>query len=271
MPRIVLDEGIYYHVEIAGAGPPLVLLHGFSGSSQSWFPVWEALTQRCRVYAIDLPGHGQSFIPSPTDCELYTVAEDLYAVLAELALSRFTLAGYSLGARTALYFALSYPPLLRGLVLESGTPGLKTADERLARRNDDQALAERIERYGVAAFVDEWERLPLWASQAALPAAMAQRQRALRLKNHPVGLANSLRGMGTGVMPPLWAQLTALEVPALLLAGEHDARYRDLAQQMAQALPAARRVIVPGAGHNVHLEQPAAYVAQVLDFMAGLA
>jgi pimeloyl-ACP methyl ester carboxylesterase len=119
----------------------------------------------------------------------------------------------------------------------------------------------------VPAFVRDWEQLPLFASQATLPADVRERVRAQRLANNPVGLSNSLRGLGTGTQEPLWHRLGVLHTPTLLVAGDLDRTYCELAQQMASSLPAARIAIVAGAGHAVHLEKPAAFDAAVVGFL----
>jgi pimeloyl-ACP methyl ester carboxylesterase len=82
------------------------------------------------------------------------------------------------------------------------------------------------------------------------------------------GLANSLRGLGQGVQPPLVDRLPSVRMPALLLAGALDAKYAALSREMSRAMPDARRVIVPDAGHAVHLERPQAFQYAVLDFLA---
>src|SRR5262249_26256974 len=128
-------------------------------------------------------------------------------------------------------------------------------------------LAAFIERAGVPAFVDRWEALPLWASQARLPAAVRAAQRAQRLQNRAPGLANSLRGLGTGAQAPLHERLAELPMPVLLIAGALDAKFRALASEMAAALPAAHLALVPDAGHAVHLEQPAVFDRLVAEFL----
>jgi 2-succinyl-6-hydroxy-2,4-cyclohexadiene-1-carboxylate synthase len=264
MPTIQLDNDIFYHVDIHGSGIPLVLLHGFTGSSLNWQPIIPTLAQHFAVIAIDLPGHGQSFIPAaPEECEMYTVAEDLERVLAELNIEKCLLAGYSLGARLALYFAQSYPMLVGGLILESGSPGLADAAERAQRQQADNELADFIERDGIEAFVAHWENLPMWASQQHLPDDTRAWLRQLRLQNHPTGLANILRGMGTGVQPSLWDKLPEIEMPTLLIAGALDTKFVAIAQQMHAALPNAQLKIIPKAGHTVHLEQAALYTTAI--------
>lgn len=261
-------NGISLHVEQAGSGPPLLLLHGFTGSAATWRPLAERLAPLRRTLAVDLIGHGES--DAPADPARYTAEQcvaDLLALLDALGVGRFDLLGYSLGGRIALQLAAAAPARVGRLVLESSTAGIADPAERHARAAADDALADAIERDGLAAFVDRWERLPLWASQAALPADIRARLRAQRLRNRPHGLANSLRGMGAGRPAPLWDQLPALGMPALLLAGALDEKYCALARAMASAMPRAQLAIVPGAGHAIHLERPDVFTDQVIAFL----
>jgi 2-succinyl-6-hydroxy-2,4-cyclohexadiene-1-carboxylate synthase len=168
-----------------------------------------------------------------------------------------------MGGRLALYLAVHHPGVVATLSLESASPGLKTERERRDRRATDEALAARIEREGIEAFVDYWEALPLWESQRGLPPKIRAAQRERRLANDPVGLANSLRGMGTGVQPSLWEALPGVNQPTSLLTGERDRKFTVIAEQMRAALPRATLASAPGAGHNIHLEQPM-WVAQRL-------
>ena len=156
-----------------------------------------------------------------------------------------------MGGRVALHAALSRPDDVRALVLIGATAGIVDETERAARRAADERLAERIEEIGVEAFVDEWLANPLFAGLTAENAVRAD-----RLRNTPAGLAASLRSTGTGTQEPLWDRLASITVPALVLAGEHDAKFRELGSRLARAIPDARFEVVPGAGHTVHLEQP---------------
>jgi pimeloyl-ACP methyl ester carboxylesterase len=105
---------------------------------------------------------------------------------------------------------------------------------------------------------DRWGAQALFATQSPEVAAAA---RADRLVNEPAHLAAALRGIGTGVMAPLWERLGELRMPVVVLTGEHDAKYVALGRRLAGALPAARLQIVPGAGHALPLEAPAAVAA----------
>jgi 2-succinyl-6-hydroxy-2,4-cyclohexadiene-1-carboxylate synthase len=169
----------------------------------------------------------------------------------------------------ALSLAAAAPERVGRLVLESASPGLADRLDRASRAASDDALADSIEREGLETFVARWEALPLFASQAGLPGERRAALRAQRLRASPRGLANSLRGMGTGQMAPLWERLPGLAAPALLLAGALDTKYCELARQMAARMPAARLAIVPDAGHTVHLERPEAFQEAVLGFLDG--
>jgi 2-succinyl-6-hydroxy-2,4-cyclohexadiene-1-carboxylate synthase len=227
--------------------PPLVLLHGFSQTRQSWRRTVAALDGRYRAVAPDLPGHGQMGERRPA-----SLAATL-AYLRALVDEPHVLAGYSMGGRIALHAALARPERVRRLVLLGASPGLADASEREERRRADDALAERIEAIGVEAFADEWGRLPLWEGQPERVRAAAH---ADRLRNTPAGLADALRGLGTGALPSLWDRLGELPMPVVLLAGERDAKFRAIAERMAERIPGARLEIIPGTGHAAHLERP---------------
>lgn len=263
-----MSEELHYHIEESGEGPPLVLLHGFTGSCESWRRLVPRLNEQFQVICIDLPGHGRTPAPAdPAQCALPVVANDIARILVEHGAAPAHLLGYSMGARLALGVALLHPGVVRSLILESGSPGLASEAERAGRRASDTALAERIERDGISVFVDEWERLPLWESQRRLPTNVRQWQRAQRLRNHPEGLAASLRGMGTGAQPSYWDDLLQLAVPALLITGALDQKFTAIAEEMRVRCPACTHVIIADAGHTPHLEQPEAFVAQVGDFL----
>ena len=265
---IDVGDGLRLHVRCSGTGPPVVLLHGFTGSGGTWDPLRDALGERHTTIAIDLPGHGRSGAPDdPARHALDRFADDLATVLDELGTSRVALLGYSLGGRAALRFAIRHPDRLAALIVESASPGIAGATERASRLAADRALADTIERDGVAAFVAWWERLPLWESQASLPEDVRARLHSQRLDNRPRGLANSLRGAGAGVEPPVLDRLAMLDVPALIIAGALDEKYVAAGEEMAAAIPGAHVAIVPDAGHAAHLERPEAFAALVSGFL----
>ncbi len=259
-------NGLEFHVSDAdGQGPPLLLLHGFTGSVRSWDEIRPALVPSCRVIAVDLIGHGQSACPpDPARYTLDRATRDLVALLDALSLATVTVLGYSMGGRVALHFAVNAPERVRGLVLESASPGIEDPVERQRRVEADNALADQIQRDGVESFVARWEAQPLLALAPHVPDAVRQRQHELRLRNSPLGLANSVRGMGAGQQAPLWSQLDALrDMPAQLIVGALDARYCAIGQRLHALLPRSNLEVVSHAGHTVHLDQPDTFVRQV--------
>ena len=232
----------------------LVLLHGFTQTRQSWRRTVAALGGRYRALAPDLPGHGQAAERRPASfaaCAAYVRA---------LAGQPCTVAGYSMGGRIALHTALAVPGLVERLVLIGASPGIADPAEREERRRADEALAERIEAVGVAAFAEEWGAQALFAGTQERVAAAAH---ADRLRNTPHGLAAALRGLGTGVMTPLWDRLPQLAIPVTLVVGARDAKFGAIAERMAAVLPDARLHVVEGAGHAAHLERPDAVAAAI--------
>jgi len=263
-----VGDGLHLHVDSSVGATPVLMLHGFTGSSETWAPLRDALGDGFATLAVDLPGHGTSGAPDdPGRYALGRLAADLTRVLDAFGVERATVLGYSLGARAALRFALDHPRRVAALVLEGVSPGIVDPAERSARRASDAVLADAIEREGVAAFVDLWEQWPLFATQAALPQATREGLRAQRLANRPRGLANSLRGAGAGAEAPVVKQLPTVSAPTLLIAGALDAKYVALGRLMESSMPQARLSVVEGAGHAVHLEQPAAFASLVAEFL----
>ncbi|HEX9710415.1 MAG TPA: 2-succinyl-6-hydroxy-2,4-cyclohexadiene-1-carboxylate synthase [Candidatus Thermoplasmatota archaeon] len=269
--RVRVRDGLTLRVHERGAGPPVLLLHGFTGSVEAWGKrVLDGLAGTWRVLAVDLPGHGLSDAPrTPERCRLEEVVEDLCHVLGELGAPRARWIGYSMGGRVALGAAVLRPERVERLVLEGASPGLADEAERRERRGADEALARRLESDGIGAFVDHWASLPLFATRSRLPPSVRAAERERRLLNRPEALAACLRGLGTGVQPSLWERLPEVAAPTLLLTGDDDDKFTRLAERMAAGLPEAVHVGVPGAGHTVHLEAPEAWLEAVTGFLGG--
>lgn len=233
----------------------LTFVHGFTQTSNSWQPVVDALSRDYRCLCLDAPGHGDTPNGARTldQCGTDIVESSPGGVIV----------GYSMGARMALHAVLARPGHFSGLVLVSGTAGIDDEEERRARLDADNALADHIEVVGTAAFIDEWLANPLFAG---LPPAMAMK--ADRLRNSAKGLADSLRWAGTGTQRPLWDRLGAIDVPVLIIVGELDDKFSRIADRMARSIPAATLVSIAGAGHTAHLEQIDDFVGVLRDWLA---
>jgi 2-succinyl-6-hydroxy-2,4-cyclohexadiene-1-carboxylate synthase len=228
----------------------VVLLHGFAGTGRAWEPVIARLErERYTALAPDLRGHGSARDARPVTFDA-VVADVLAAAPA-----RFTLCGYSMGGRIAMHVALAAPQRIERLVLLATTAGIDEEAQRAARRADDERLAAWTDGATIEAFADRWAAQPLFAGTRS-EAARIWREDMLR--NDPSALAAVLRGLGTGSMAPLWERLGELTMPAVVLAGERDARFVALGERLAAALPRGELVIVPGAGHGLPREAPEA-------------
>jgi 2-succinyl-6-hydroxy-2,4-cyclohexadiene-1-carboxylate synthase len=241
---------------MAGVVEPLLLLHGFTQTGRGWDEVIRHLDgERYRPLAPDLRGHGAAATRRPIDFA------GCAADVAGLAAGPFALAGYSMGGRLALHVALAHPQRVSRLVLVSTTAGIECGEARARRRAEDEALAAWMEQERtISEVADRWAAQALFATQSPQVAAAA---RADRLRNDPAALAAALRGIGTGVMAPLWDRLGELRMPVAVLAGARDAKFAALARRLVQALPRGSLTIVPGAGHALALEAPAAVAAAI--------
>ncbi|MBA2175794.1 2-succinyl-6-hydroxy-2,4-cyclohexadiene-1-carboxylate synthase [Halobacillus locisalis] len=254
-----------YWVEDLGNGAPLLLLHGFTGTTHTFNGMIDELTEEYRLIKIDLPGHGQTGPIGVVTMEEF--CGDLSALLEELGLPEVSILGYSLGGRTALSFANLFPEKVTRLFLESSSPGLATSEEQLARQVKDQALATMLDEQGLTAFVDYWERIPLFDSQVTLPESTKKQIRDERLQHQALGLQESLMGMGTGAQPSWWDQLNDIHVPVILITGKLDQKFQNINQLMEQKLRQVEWIEVDDAGHAIHLEKPRIFAKIVDTFM----
>lgn len=259
-------KGLDVHIEQWNEHSPqtIVFLHGFTGSTNTWKKVVSQLPSHIRCIAVDLTGHGKT--AAPTSIECYSMAfqvELLYELFQQLQLDTFSLVGYSMGGRVALSYAVRYPSGIGHLLLESASPGLMDEQQRAIRKQADDTLAEKILATGIESFVNKWENIPLFASQKSLPAEVQQEIRSERMQQKEIGLANSLRGMGTGVMPELWGKLKTLTMPVTLVTGQLDEKFVQLNNEMQEHIEKVNHLIIPAVGHAIHVENPTKFATIV--------
>lgn len=262
-------EGVRLHVEVSGSGEPVLILHGFTGSAQAMRPLAAALPGY-RSICVDLLGHGASDHPDQVaPYRIDACVKQLHAVLDHFQIERAHLFGYSMGGRIALAFSVAAPERLLSLTTIGASAGIASDEERAARREADEKLADSILRDGIETFVEHWSNLPLFASQQKHLSKKARDQlRKQRLANSPQGLALSLRGMGAGAQEPLHEKLSTLTLPVLLCAGEDDAKFCAIAHELAASIPRAQTATIPRAGHAAHLENLNAFLDLWKKFLA---
>ncbi len=192
---LVAVNGVHFNVERAGAGPALVLLHGFTGSATTWAPHVPVFARDFDTVAIDLLGHGASAVPAePARYRMEQAVADLTGLLDRLGIARAAVARLLDGRADRAAGCGCAARKGRG----AGARRRRARDRRPDRAGGAdprrRGVGGFIEREGMEAFVDRWQRLPLFATQARLPAEARAALRRQRLANDPVGLANTLRG-----------------------------------------------------------------------------
>lgn len=240
-----------------GTGSASVLaLHGFTLHGGMYEQL--ATVADTTIVAPDLPGHGMTTI---TPVTMRTAVDGVADLLASVDRPPVLL-GYSQGGRIALQIALTYPNLVRSMILVATSPGLSERARKLRRAADD-GLASRIERIGTERFIEEWLANPLVATDH-IERGRREADRNMRLENTPQGLAQALRGMGQATVAESIDRIPALPMPIDFVAGGNDERYVAHASTMA-ASRGDQPIIIDDAGHNVILEDPEAIAAVIND------
>jgi len=241
----------------------LTLVHGFLGEPAMWQDVLDHVIAPARL--LQLPGHGRDAAEHaelPLSGAFERAVDELVRPLAP---GPSVLCGYSMGARLAMGMACRHAERFCGLVLVAGHPGLTSKPLREERQAWEEEQALRLRRDGLVAFSDAWGRLPMFSSQASVPPGRIARQRASRRRHTEEGIAWAIRALGLAAMPDWREMLGALRLPTWLVVGQHDLKYRGMAEELATGLYDARVVVVPDVGHNVALEAPERLAALLND------
>ena len=268
-----------------GASPRLVLLHGLLGSAQDWQPLLQALpaSLRQQALALDLPGHSPAAGPA-VDFAHWPAWLDQRLKAHQV--GDFILLGYSLGGRLALHYsatsysATSYSattdaattdtatsanrPRLRGLIVESGHPGLAGIDERRLRARQDARWVRRFWREPFTEVLADWYQQPVFAE---LDAVHRQQLIALRGQQDGRAIARMLAATSLARQPDHRAWLADSALPTLWLSGTRDQKFSALACQLARDCPRLAADPIAHAGHNIHRDAPEAMAARLQDWL----
>ena len=251
-------NGTRLYYEVAGAGHPLVLIHGFGLDTRMWDGQFDTLAERNRVVRYDVRGFGQSALP--TD-ESFAHPDDLKALLEHLGISHAHVLGLSYGGNIAAGFAMAYPKATDALILIDsilggfrwGAFGRPLAKVWAAGKQSD-----------VQAGREAWLALGLFSPALEKP-DVAARLRAMVADYSGWHWTNSARAPDYGVMQ----RMETTTSPTLVIVGERDLPdFHEIADTFATRIPGARKLVMPGVGHMAPMEDPDRFNEIVLSFLA---
>jgi 3-oxoadipate enol-lactonase len=262
--RRLTVNGVSLAVEVRGDGPAVLLIHGYPLDRSIWTHAMAELDGFRRI-ALDLRGMGRSDAPD-LGYSIETYAGDLAALLDTLGIEETVLCGLSMGGYIAFEFLRRWRHRVRGLVLMDTRAEADTPDGMRAR----DAAAVSAREHGTAAMADEL--LPRMLSPATLTGSpeVVDRVRAMLAAAPVAGMVGALGAMRDRPdSTELLATLAGL--PTLVLVGEHDALTPpSQVRGLAGAIPGARLVVVPGAGHLPPIERPAVTTQVLLEFLRSI-
>lgn len=246
-------DGVKINYEVHGNGPPLILTHGYSLTSQMWQGQVEALSRHHRLILWDMRGHGRSDYPDDPDAysEAQTVG-DIAALLDEVGAERAIVGGLSLGGYMSLAFYGAHPERVRALLIIDTGPGFKKDEAREAWNKRAHDTAARYEREGLSVLESSsGERIDVTHRDAT-------------------GLAHAARGMLIQRDARVIELLPGITVPSLIVVGAEDTPFLAASEYMAAKIPGAKKRVIASAGHIVNIDQSQAFIDAVLPFLDGL-
>lgn len=244
--------------------PTLVLLHAFPLDRAMWQSQLDGAEDRFAVLTVDLPGFGGSPFPS-NGCSIDQMADAVAAALDHLKIDQAIIGGLSMGGYVALAFARRHAQRLQGLIL---------ADTK-AEPDDDAAKANRgkvialVQEQGVGALIEQMIPKLLGSTTQETRPAIADEVRKIANRQSLAGVVNAVAALRD--RPDARPRLADIRVPTLIVVGDEDVvTPPSCSQAMAQQIPSSQLVTIPGAGHLSNLEQPNAFNAAMLDFVASI-
>ena len=258
-------NGTRLYYEIAGSGPPLVLIHGHGLDSRMWDDQFAPFAAHYRVVRYDMRGFGQSAVVGEIP---YTHEEDLAALLDldYLAIARAAILGLSSGGAIAIDFALAYPAKTRALiVVDAALGGHAWSEEWSARWKGLRQTARTADAFAAN---EQWLAHPLVAPAQEQPAVAA------RLRQMVTGYSGwhwGNRDPQRGSEPPATERLRDITAPTLVILGERDlSDFHVIADTIIEQVSGARKLVLPGVGHMANMEAPEQFNAGVLGFLAAI-
>ena len=255
---------VAYDLQGPESGRPIVFIHGFPLNRTMWAPQLAALPPAIRAVTYDVRGHGESGLGNGQyTMELFV--DDLMALLDHLSVERAVVCGLSMGGYIALRAVERHRERFAGLVL---CDTKSAADSNEAKVNRAGGMAA-VHATGAATFVDGFVRAVLTPQSMENNADLVEEMKAMITANDPLGISGALLAMAART--DTTDALADMELPALVLVGEHDNLTPPAdAQALVAGLPQATLQVIPDAAHMSNLENPTAFNGHLLDFLESL-
>jgi pimeloyl-ACP methyl ester carboxylesterase len=252
----VNDTQLYY--EVQGKGEPLVLIHSGGFDSRMWDDQVEAFSEY-KVICFDVRGHGKSKAPTKP----YAEQEDLHQLLKFLKIERAHVLGLSLGGRIAIDFAIAHPKMVASLIAVA--PGLSGYPYSAQDSLEYIKVVYAIKKEDGSPAGEVWLKSP-YNTPAMENSSVAEKLRPIAVENSKSWLINPLFALP--IFPPAAQRISEVQAPTLLVRGDQDVpTITKIVDLLAEGIPNAQKVVIPGAGHVVNMEKPEDFNRAVLDFL----
>jgi pimeloyl-ACP methyl ester carboxylesterase len=252
------DDGVELHYEVIGTGTPIVFIHEFAGTRESWEAQVRHFSRWYQCITFNARGYPPSQVPP--DVSSYSqqrAVQDVIAVLDHAGIAQAHVVGHSMGGFAALHLGLSHPERVRSLCVAGAGYGAEPEKQDVFRK-ETQNTARMLLEQGIEAFAMKYSRGPTRLSfERNDPRGFAQFQRTLAAQS-ALGLANTQLGVQYH-RPSLYAlkeQMARLTLPVLILVGDEDTPCLGPAFMMKATIPSAVLGVVPNCGHTMNLEVP---------------
>jgi len=263
MEAIVNNIRLYY-VQM-GQGIPLLMVHGYPLDHSLWRAQMDGLSDIAQIIAPDLRGFGQSEA-SDGICTMVAYADDLAALLDALKIGRAVVCGLSMGGYIALAFWNKYASRVRGLILVDTRAGADAPVVRQGRLD----MVELVRQHGSKPAAEAMLPRVLAESTRQTRPDLVELARTMMLRQSPAGIIGAQLGMAE--RPDSTPMLSTINVPTLAVFGDQDVitPAETEGRNLAVAIPDAKLVIIPNAGHLSNLEQPETFNVTVRKFLSTL-
>jgi len=269
--RVTTDDGVGLAVEVTGTGPPLLMIHGFTGVKDDFADHIDVFAHDSTVVTFDLRGHGESDKPETGDAySLDRLAADTLAVADALDFEHFRLFGHSMGGMAARRVVLAAPGRIDALILMSTSAGRPSGvDPELVDVGVAVALTEGMQV--VHQVLDELDPLGTPANQRVRRERPDYEEYGRRNFFAVPAVAYAALISEIAHQPDQLAEMRGVTCPTLVIVGEQDQAFLPDSLALADTIPDAALIVVPDAGHSPQFENPPVYQAAMERFLGRIA